>query len=282
MSRPLVSIIVPCYKQACFLPATLYSVLNQTYENWECIVVNDGSPDNTSEVAEKFISEDSRFVLLEQENQGLAMARNNGIRKSHGEFILPLDSDDLIAPSYIEKAINYFIKNPKTKLVYCKADRFDRKREFWDLPEYKYEDEIWQNLIFCSAIYKRADFDKTNGYNPNMKGGFEDWDFWLSFLNKDDIVYRIPEILFHYRFQRKSMLMNASKNREHLYRQIYLNHPEIYVDYVQDVVIYKNTLVNQEWILKNGFVRFVIDIIKFINKIKRKMKLWVNAKGRML
>ena len=138
MNNSLVSIIVPCYKQAHLLPETLDSVLKQTYRNWECVIVNDGSPDNTSEVANQYIMKDKRFVLLEQENQGLAMARNNGIKKSQGQYILPLDSDDLIEPSYIEKAIDYFEKNPNTKLVYCKADRFDQKREFWNLPDYKY------------------------------------------------------------------------------------------------------------------------------------------------
>ena len=108
------------------------------------------------------------------------MSRNNGIRSSNGKYILPLDSDDLIEPTYLEKAVNYHEENKDVKVVYCKADRFDQKRESWNLPEYKYEDDIWTNRIFCSAVYKRSDFDKTIGYNPNMKGGYEDWDFWLS------------------------------------------------------------------------------------------------------
>ena len=110
MNNPLVSVIVPCYKQAHFLPETLNAVLNQTYDNWECIIVDDGSPDNTIEVANSFILRDKRFKLVSQENQGLAMARNNGIAASRGYFILPLDSDDMIDSTYLEKAVDYFKK----------------------------------------------------------------------------------------------------------------------------------------------------------------------------
>ena len=112
MNNPLVSVIVPCYKKVHFLPKTLNSILNQTYNNWECIIVDNGSPDNTVEVANFFASRDRRFKILSQENQGLAMARNNGIAASRGYFILPLDSDDMIESTYLEKAVDYFKKRP--------------------------------------------------------------------------------------------------------------------------------------------------------------------------
>ena len=279
MNVPLVSIIVPCFNQAHFLSYTLISVINQTYENWECIIVNDGSPDNTNEVAQKFIQKDKRFILLEQNNQGLAMARNNGIKKSHGEYILPLDSDDLIEPTYIEKAINYYRENPDTKLVYCEADRFDQKREYWNLPKYKYEEEIWANCIFCSAIYKRTDYDKTIGYNPNMKGGFEDWDFLLSFLKIDDKVYQIPEILFHYRYQKKSMLRSIGEKKEKLFQQLYLNHPDIYQEYIKNIVLYKNIIDNQERFLNyKSFV--IIKVIDYLNRKIRNKFLFLKAKRK--
>ena len=270
MNKPLISIIVPCYKQANFLPETLDSVLKQTYENWECIIINDGSPDNTTEVANNYVNKDSRFVLLIQDNQGLAMARNNGISKSHGEYILPLDSDDLIESTYIEKAINIFINNPNTKLVYSEADRFYQRKEYWHLPKYTYENEIWENCIFCSAIYRKSDYNKTKGYNPNMKGGFEDWDFWLSLLKKNDYVYRIPEILFHYRYQKKSMLMEAENKKKALYKQIFLNHKDIYNEYISELVYIKSTLINQE---NNKIVRLSKKINKIRIKIRNLLKL---------
>lgn len=268
MNDPLVSVIVPCYKQAHFLPETLNSILNQTYNNWECIIVDDGSPDNTVEVANSFASRDRRFKILSQENQGLAMARNNGIAASRGYFILPLDSDDMIDSTYLEKAVDYFKKRPDTKLVYCEADRFGQKEEYWNLPQYNYEDEIWRNCIFCSSVYKRADYDNTVGYNPNMKGGFEDWDFWLSLLKPEDHVYRIPEVLFHYRFSDNSMLMTtAQSKKEFLYRQIYMNHPDIYQDYVKDIVFLKDIIRSQENIINGS--RKLINIVQRIKRVIR-------------
>ena len=199
------------------------------------------------------------------------MSRNNGIRASNGKYILPLDSDDLIEPTYIEKAVKYHEENPDTKVVYCKADRFDQKNESWDLPDYKYEDEIWTNRIFCSAVYKRCDYDKTIGYNPNMKGGYEDWDFWLSLLDRDSKVYRIPEVLFHYRFQRNSMVTKSDTMRPELYRKIYHNHPHIYEDYIQDIILYKNTLIEQDQVVNAKIVKVLRKIYRIMVVLKKRI-----------
>ena len=101
----LVSIIVPCYNQAHFLNESLDSVINQSYPNWECIIVNDGSPDNTEEIAKKWCKNDKRFQYLEKENGGLSSARNAGIKISKGEFILPLDADDILHELFL---LNWF------------------------------------------------------------------------------------------------------------------------------------------------------------------------------
>ena len=170
--KPTLSIIVPCYNQAEYLPETLDSVLRQTFQDWECIVVNDGSPDNTSQVANRYVELDSRFKLVESENKGLSGARNTGIRASSGQFILPLDSDDIIMPQYAQLAMERFERFPETKLVYCQAKKFGAVNEFWVLPDYNWDKFIFENCIFCSCIYRRSDFDKTAGYNENMKVGW--------------------------------------------------------------------------------------------------------------
>lgn len=228
----LVSVIVPCYKQAEYLPETLDSVLSQTYSNWECIIVNDGSPDNTEDIAHRYCKKDDRFHYLSQPNQGLSMARNNGIKASEGCFVLPLDADDLIAPTYIAKAVACFDEHPETKLVYCKAEKFGKENGYWDLPEYDYEKFIWNNCIFCTAMFRRSDYDQTIGYNPNMVHGEEDWDFWLSLLNREDSVHRIDEVLFYYRIKvesRSTVLLD--QHFEESRNQLCKNHPEIYEGY---------------------------------------------------
>ena len=245
----MISIIVPCYKQAHYLPETLDSVSEQTYSDWECIIVNDGSPDNTEQIAKIYCQKDPRFKYLYKENGGIADARNYGIKNSHGEYILPLDSDDKISPQYIEKAIFYFEHHPNTKLVYCMADRFGGKNEPWVIEDYSYQKIIWSNIIFCSAIYRRTDFDQTTGYNVNMKYGLEDWDFWLSLLDEKSHVYRIPEILFHYRYRENSRNEMVARHRmNETLRQIYRNHKDIYNPYAENLIqLYNNCKSNESF-----------------------------------
>ena len=240
----LVSIIIPCYKQAQYLPEALDSVLAQTYTNWECVIVNDGSPDNTEEIAKNYIERDARFKYIFQENSGPSAARNNGIKNSHGEYLLPLDADDLIAPTYLEKAVDHFSHFPETKLVYCKAEKFGKENGVWNLPEYDYESFIWNNCIFCTAMFRRSDYDKTGGYNENMVHGNEDWDFWLSLIKKEDIVHRIEEILFFYRV--KSFSRTVDLEESYLQKtliQMGNNHPEVYGQYKEGIIQFRNDLM---------------------------------------
>lgn len=237
MTTPLVSVIVPCFNQDQYLPEALDSVLAQTYNNWECIIVNDGSPDNTEEIAKIYCNTDKRFKYIFKENGGLSSARNTGIRNSIGEYILPLDADDKISNTYLDLAIYSFMQNPDTKLVYCKAQFFGNESGEWQLNQYKYETLLFENIIFCSAIYKRADYNKTKGYNENMIYGFEDWDFWLSLLSPNDIVYRIPEICFYYRKKTNSMFDSITDDKcSFLNRQLVVNHHEKYERYFPDIL----------------------------------------------
>lgn len=237
---PTVSVIIPCFQQGEFLSETLDSVLCQTFPHWECIIVNDGSTDNTNQIANEYSQRDTRFHYIEQSNQGLSAARNNGIKSSKGEFILPLDADDLIAPTYIEKAMARFDSHPETKVVYCKAKMFGSIEQDWDLPPYQYDSFIWGNLIFCTAFFRREDFNRTNGYNINMIHGFEDWDLWLSMLTKDSIVYQIDEPLFFYRQRERSLSSSTHENMRDLYRTIYDNHKQIYEPYCNRIIEYRN------------------------------------------
>ena len=239
----MISVIVPCYNQGDFLEDCLNSVENQTYKDWECIVVNDGSTDNTEDVAKKFCQNKSQYIYIEiSENQGVSNARNTGIRASHGEYILPLDGDDKIAPTYMEKALQCFSEHPDYKLVYCICEKFGRKNGVYQLPQYDYNGLIWGNQIFCSAFYRRSDYDKTAGYNTNMKHGLEDWDFWLSFLNPEDKVYQIPEILFYYRTKTDSRGRGSVKHLNELMMQVYNNHKDIYAPYAERIIEYHHKL----------------------------------------
>lgn len=230
-----VSIIVPCYNQGKFLAEALDSVLLQTYSNWECIIINDGSSDNTAEVASLYCKKDSRFSYIYQDNSGLSTARNVGINACNGEFILPLDSDDKIAPQYLEYGICAFEENPNLRIVYCRAELFGLSKGEWILPSFSMERMLGRNCIFCSAMFKKSDFLKVGGYNSNMKYGFEDWDFWLSILENNNDVFQIDKILFYYRIRKKSMVQSIDEQKsKYLRRQLWENHKELFSKYFFD------------------------------------------------
>lgn len=249
-STPLVSIIIPCYNQGIFLGDTLESVISQTYKNWECIIVNDGSTDNTEVVAMKYTKTDNRFKYIYQENKGLSATRNKGIGYSSGKYILPLDSDDKIGSSYIEKSVGILENNPNIEIVYCDAELFGLSNGKWNLPEFSLEKMLGENCIFCSAFFRRETYDIVGGYKTNMKYGFEDWDFWLSIIEKkkkDCIIHKINEVLFYYRIRKKSML--NSMNFERLYKmrkQIWENHKELYANnFTSPIYSFEYRLIRQ-------------------------------------
>ena len=269
-----VSIIIPAYNCGQYLTETLDSVLAQTYENWECIIIDDGSTDDTAIIAQKYCNKSPQLKYYYQDNQGPATARNNGIAKTTGEFILPLDGDDIIEKTYIEKCVSHFHSCPQTKLIYCKAQLFGAEQGAWELPDYNYESFIWYNSIFCSAMFRRTDFNNTLGYNPNMRYGLEDWDLWLSLIHEHDIVYQIPEVLFYYRKKSFSRDTIAHEHLAEMQRQIVLNHPLIYSKYSQDLIVLKhniNILTDERKILETELrsVRStaLYKLLKFLRKL---------------
>lgn len=220
----LVSIIIPCYKQGEFLAEALESVIAQTYQNWECLVINDGSPDNTKKICLKFCALDSRIQYFSQDNAGVCEARNLGLSQANGEFILPLDADDTIQPTYIEKALARFTMFPETDIVYCDAEYFGVKSGIWDLANYSFGRILCDNCIFCSAVIRRKCFSGTTKYDKSMALGFEDWDLYLQILLPNSVVFKISEPLFQYRIKTDSRttalnVTDEIKTRRNIYQK---------------------------------------------------------------
>ena len=233
---PSISVIIPCYNQAEYLPETLQSVLEQDYTDWECIIIDDGSPDNTREVAAQWTEKDQRFRYFRKENGGLSDARNFGIKHASGKYILPLDSDDKISPQYISEAVDLLEEDPKVKVVYSNLILFGTKNQKLKTPDYNYKRLFTENPIFCSGIYRRSDFLQTGGYNTNMAGGLEDWDFWLGFIKEEDKVVKLEKYYFYYRIKEVSMLSSLDKEKnERLLLQIFKNHVPLFLEYTNPV-----------------------------------------------
>lgn len=119
-----ISVIIPFYNHSEYLLDAVKSVVNSTYKNLEILVVNDGSTEKTPQEIQSMLMPFDNVILINQENSGVCAARNNGIIKASGEYILPLDADDRIADTYIEKAVSILDQNPDIDIVYCEAEFF--------------------------------------------------------------------------------------------------------------------------------------------------------------
>lgn len=261
--KSLVSIIVPCYKQAQYLDEALQSVLAQNYTLWECIIINDGSPDNTEEVAKKWIEKDERFNYLYQENAGVSSARNFGITNARGEFLLPLDADDKISPDYVELAIQSFQEDTSLKVVYCKAEKFGDEVGTWDLPKFSLYNLSRNNLIFCSALYKKKDWESVGGYDVKMVFGWEDWEFWISILKNGGGVRQIDKVGFYYRVNEKSREKNLiSTQMKSLLEYLSIKHADFFVKHFGSFTLLNHTIINtkSEYEMKLKSEKFVIDV----------------------
>ncbi|WP_178989001.1 glycosyltransferase family 2 protein [Winogradskyella schleiferi] len=232
-STPIISIVVTCYNQAPFIDEALNSVLEQTYQNWECIIVNDGSTDHTEEVILKWLKKDIRFQYIASVNKGVSNARNIGIEKALGTYILPLDGDDIFGTRYVELGISEFNKHPDLKVVYCKAKKFGTETGYWVLPVFSMEKLRYVNMIFCSAIFKKEDWNAICGYDTNMTHGLEDWEFWIALLKNGGEVKQLDYVGFFYRIKERSrqadLSIDSNKN-EMMCAYISKKHADIYID----------------------------------------------------
>jgi glycosyltransferase involved in cell wall biosynthesis len=225
---PKVSVIIPCFNQGTYLDEAVASVLVQTFQDFEILVVDDGSTEaETVNMLQGYARPKSR--VIHTDNQGLSMARNNGIREAIGDYILPLDADDKIGPGYLEDAVRILDRHPEIGIVYCEASYFGVKGEHWDLPEYSLEKILNHNVIFCTSFFRKEDWTAVGGYNVNMVYGWEDWDFWLSLIHRGRKVYRIPRVHFFYRLKETSMIQTMDEEKQFFMRlHAILNHRDLY------------------------------------------------------
>lgn len=249
MSSIEVSIVVPCYNHAKYLGEALQSILDQTYKNWECIIVNDGSPDDTENVAKEWCAKDARFNYLYKENGGLSNARNYGIKNAKGKYILTLDADDKFEPTFIEKAQKILLNNQEIGIVCSWGYRFIEERTFglFKPNGNTLKDFLFFNSGIASSLFRKECWEKTKGYDENMKFGYEDWEFYISVCKLGWKVHAIQEPLFFYRQHHISMRTVALNNYDAgIKKYIYNKHKELYKEYYDDLIDYFLTTVALE------------------------------------
>lgn len=225
---PFVSVVVPFYNGAKeTLEETLSSVYSQTYKNIEVLLIDDGSKDGSSEVARQLVDwfnqKGGRLFQIqvhEKQNGGLGDARNFGFDRAIGKYVLPLDADDLIDETFIEKAID-LLEDPNNDYNLAVADLvgFGDWEYSWNLPKYDPQDLRYFNAFHCSAVILKSLWDNTpGGYPRTTLFGYEDWAFWLEaekYVGLKPVNIREP--LFKYRLRKGSMLQSMIDGKNELF-----------------------------------------------------------------
>ncbi len=218
-----VSIIIPCWNQAQYLPEAIESALNQTYEDIEVLVINDGSPDNTLEVVSRY-----PVKVITQVNKGLASARNAGIMNMRGQYLLPLDADDILLPDCVKELVRV-AKATNADIIAPSFQTFGLAQETVTLMASPTIDDFRvANRIGYFSMIKRTALQEVGGYSPKMVEGYEDYHLWFDLLSRGKTIVTIPQSLVLYRTKEESMWRDAQKHHVKLMEQIYKDFPQVW------------------------------------------------------
>jgi glycosyltransferase involved in cell wall biosynthesis len=239
--NPPVSVVIPCYNQGQYIEEAISSVEKGGYPAYEIIIINDGS---TEPLTLKVLSQlkEQGYCVIDQKNQGLPQARNHGIERAKNQYILPLDADDKIRKNYIQKGIDILKSNPEIGVVYGQASLFEYKNGIGFNVEFDIQRLVIENYIPACSIFRKTVWEDCGGYDTQMRTGWEDWDLWLSAVEKGWKFYYLPEIVFDYRIRSDSMslLSNLPENRKKLVSYICNKHPSLYTTYLPEVIAHKD------------------------------------------
>jgi GT2 family glycosyltransferase len=225
-----VSVIIPCYRQAQYLPLAVHSVVAQTFPDWELVIVDDGSPDETAEVARRLIERHrGRAIrLLRQPNAGLPGARNAGIRAASGRRVLPLDADDALAPTFLARTMLALDGSPSASIAFTDVARFGGAEGVVRMGPWDIQTLAQRNVAVCTSLYDRAVWEAVGGYDENMLSGYEDWDFWLRCAEQGLGAVHVAEPLFFYRYRPESMVLRAAERDKQLRALLVIRHPALH------------------------------------------------------
>lgn len=223
---PLVSVVVTCFNYGHLLRECISSVAAQNYPNIEVIIVNDGSSDNTSSVAEACRTEFANVAIriISQANSGQpAIARNVGIRSAMGVYVLPLDADDRISPEYISKAASLLSADSATDIIFADS-LYLRDGVATRNPGGPFNLKTLtrhNTLVYC-CLYRRTLWERVGGYRENIRG-YEDWDFWVASALAGAKARHLADIGLQYTDKDGGVYSQTTKHHDRRVAQLRLN-----------------------------------------------------------
>lgn len=254
---PLVSVVISAYNAEAFISDTIQSIQAQTYEQFEVIIVDDGSQDRTAEIVRSFAQYDDRIRLIQQQNSGVAASRNLAIQHASGQYIAPIDADDIWYPERLSKHVYCLETSDATVgLVYSWSTYLNEAGEIKGYSPFgqlgAVEGNVLAMLVFynfldnaCTAMFRRECLDRVGFYDCELET-CEDWDLYLRIAEQYQFRM-VPEYLIGYRQYHGSMstkCVTMAKFYELILSRIYQRHPELplYIRYWANTVFYNNLL----------------------------------------
>ena len=187
MDRPFFSIIIPTYNRAAFIGKSINSILGQDFPDWELIVVDDGSKDNTVDVVRSIVDERVKYIF--QENKERASARNAGVALSNGKYVTFLDSDDIFYANHLTTAVEVEKKYAEPEIFHLGYELTDsssgRSSKIDFLPSIGNDELVYGNHLSCQGVFLRSDIARENQFNPDRElSGSEDYELWLRLASR--------------------------------------------------------------------------------------------------
>jgi glycosyltransferase involved in cell wall biosynthesis len=235
-----ISVLMPCFNHGAFIGEAIESVLAQTLQDFEIIVVDDGSTDAATEQTLSRLSTPKTRVV-KTSNRGLPAARNHAAHHASGEFLCALDADDKLAPTWFEKAVRVLDARSDLAFVSHWLETFGDEHWTWQPERCDLPSLLARNAVNGAALVRRNAFDAVGGYDESMRDGCEDWDFWLRLVERGFEGTIIPEVLFHYRRRADSMsreMLDDERYRRPLDALI-TKHDDAYRQHLREILIAK-------------------------------------------
>ena len=255
--NPLVTVVILCFNYGRYLEDAIDSVLNQTLQNLEIIVVDDASTDLQSLGVLNNLYQ-FRTQVICQQNQKPSIARNNGIKNAKGQYICCLYADDKLKPTYLEKCVAR-MEAENLDICYSWLQEFGESHEICPSLDFSLETLIQYNGVIVSAVFKRDIWEKTGGYNPQMTHGYENWDFWIAIAKLGGIGATVNEPLFLSRKHSYSMLDEALDRHNMLYTSIQANHRDLYDD---PEIVTKIVQQQKHYVVKEAYCNLLASFQK--------------------
>jgi glycosyltransferase involved in cell wall biosynthesis len=230
MKNPLVSVIIPCHNQGIYLQDALDSVFQQTYQNLEIIIINDGSDDDfTLQKLQEMRALKLKIIDVAVYNPSII--RNIGIENCTGEYIVPLDADDILDKNFVEKSLAILLNNNKLGAVSSWTMLFGERDNLQKYKSGGIENYIYYTNATITALFSKKTWEAVGGYDPAMIDGAEDWDFWLGVTSKGWDIEIIQEPLFFYRIKKQSRNIDAGQKFEGIKKKLTQKHEAVFGQY---------------------------------------------------